>query len=337
MYKLSDNIYNKPLRRDEPKLKLWTSAGLLLTYNCPAACEICYYNCNPQKQGLMSIDNALSAWKSLKDLAGAAAKIHITGGEPFVYWEHLKTLLAEAQKEQLGTIDAVETNAYWADDNKEITNRLRYLVEHNVRKLKISYDPFHGEFIDYDKVRRLADIASKFFDGDRLQVRWQDDLDNPVDMKNISQEKKLQCYIESLEKHPCRFTGRAGQKLSQHFAKKTVSQISYNCKNSFLSAKGVHIDPLGNVFSGVCSGIIVGNINELPLAEIWKNFNPTQKDFFDVLSSDGPVGFLDKAAKHRYEKCRLYSGKCHLCTDLRQNFFDNGLFRPIIGPIQCYS
>jgi len=94
MAELSENIYNRQVARHEPKFKLWRSAGLLLTYKCNAACEFCYYHCSPQKNGLMPIDTAISAWSALgglRILAGDAAKVHLTGGEPFLYWDHLCT------------------------------------------------------------------------------------------------------------------------------------------------------------------------------------------------------------------------------------------------------
>ena len=42
------NAYNAGLARDDPKFKLWRSAGLMLTYRCNCACEFCYYNCSPK-------------------------------------------------------------------------------------------------------------------------------------------------------------------------------------------------------------------------------------------------------------------------------------------------
>ena len=86
MLDLSDNAYNRSRARDESKFKLWRSAGLLLTYRCNAACEFCYYHCAPEKGGLMPVEMALAAWRSLRTLAGDAAKVHLTGGEPFLYW-----------------------------------------------------------------------------------------------------------------------------------------------------------------------------------------------------------------------------------------------------------
>jgi len=83
MTELSENIYNSQAARNEPKFKLWRSAGLLLTYKCNCACEFCYYNCGPEKNGLMSVDTAISAWQSLKILTGDSAKIHITVASHF--------------------------------------------------------------------------------------------------------------------------------------------------------------------------------------------------------------------------------------------------------------
>jgi MoaA/NifB/PqqE/SkfB family radical SAM enzyme len=113
MIELSENIYNGLTTRSEPKFKLWRSAGLLLTYKCNCACEFCYYNCRPEKDGLMPVDTAISAWQSLKTIAGDSAKIHFTGGEPFLYWDRLQEILQEAKSRKLAKVDLIETNAFW--------------------------------------------------------------------------------------------------------------------------------------------------------------------------------------------------------------------------------
>lgn len=338
MLQLNDNVYNKTTAPDEPKLKLWSSMGILLTYQCPAKCEFCYYNCGPEKTGLMSIENAVAAWQGLVRIAGQRAKVHITGGEPFLYWEHLQKLLLTADKLSLGQIDVIETNAYWAANQTQIAERLNFLNSYNVRKLKISYDPFHAEFVDYDKVKLLYDTACEVLGSDRILFRWQLYLQNPPQTDGLSEDQKLSLFLESCKQYPCRFTGRAANRLAQGLADKEVGQISAeNCKKSFLDSKSIHIDPYGNVFNGVCSGIIIGNINKKPLDELWRIFNPANEEFLNVLFNSGPVGLLQEAAKSGYEKRRLYGSKCHLCTDLRQFFFDNGQLRQIISPKDCYN
>jgi len=338
MFELNDNAYNQSLSPEMPKFKLWSSMGLLLTYKCSAACSFCYYKCNPQKAGLISIENAIAAWKSLKAIAGQSAKIHITGGEPFLYWQHLAKLLETAVKLGLGPVDMVETNGSWAENKADITDKLKFLDANNVKKLKISYDPFHAEFIEYNKVKLLAETACQILGSERVLVRWQEYLQEDLSGKNLSEEEKSELFSNTIKEHPCRFTGRAAEKIAQLSANKDVGKIAEkSCRNSFLGAKGVHIDPYGNIFSGVCSGIIIGNVNEKPLEQVWLDFDPTKEEFLGILFNKGPAGLLEKAVEQGYQKSRLYSDKCHLCTVLRQFFFDKGQLLKIIGPKDCYT
>jgi organic radical activating enzyme len=334
---LSDNIYNKRVGQDEPKFKIWRNAGLLLTYKCNAKCEFCYYNCSPEQDGLMPVDMAINAWRSLKELAGDSAKVHITGGEPFLYWEHLVEILREAKKNNLGPVDMIETNGFWAIDEKIIRERLKILDELGMSRLKISCDPFHQEYVDIELVKRLSRTTKELLGDTRVLVRWEKYLDNPIDMKNISTDQRHKRCIEALKDYPCRFTGRAAGSIAQLAANKTVEEISKsNCRDAFLDAKGVHIDPYGNIFSGTCSGIIVGNIAKRPLAEIWQNWQPSNDKLIETLFNLSPAGLLDEAIKAGYQPAKLYAGKCHLCTSIRQFFFDKGLYKTVVGPAECY-
>jgi MoaA/NifB/PqqE/SkfB family radical SAM enzyme len=337
MYKLSDNIYNSQLNRNEPKLKLWRSAGLLLTYRCNAGCEFCYYNCSPEKDGLMPVDTVMSAWRSLKILAGDTAKIHITGGEPFLYWEHLRNILEQADKQKLGKVDLIETNGFWATSEKIARQRLQTLNKLGMHRLKISTDPFHLEYVDIEPIRLLAEIATDILGPERVLVRWRKYLENPVKMKGLSNEELSRQYITAIKDYPCRFTGRAAGKLAELVASTPIQNLeSVTCKTNFLAAKGVHIDPFGNVFSSTCSGIIIGNVNARNLEDIWKQFHPAQNKFINTLFEQGPSGLLDKDVSTGYKKSNFYAGKCHLCTSIRQFLLNRGFEKAIIGPAECY-
>ena len=353
MLELTDNVYNQKTAKNDPKFKLWNSAGLLLTYKCNAGCEFCYYNCSPQQNGLMPADTAVNVWQSLKKISGddapavskAEPKIHITGGEPFLYWERLVEILECAKKENLGPVDMIETNGYWATDENIIRQRLKILDEMGMHKLKISCDPFHQEYVDIEPVRRLAAVASNLLGKTRVMVRWQKylpvrqaGLDNPVDMKNLSPRNREQYYINCVKDYPCRFTGRAAGRLAELFADKSLESIaSKNCKSAFLGAKDVHIDPYGNVFSGTCSGIIIANVNQKPLEAVWQQFQPPQNEIINTLFNYGPAGLLKEAEKYGYKAKKFYAGKCHLCSDVRQFFYKNGLAKSAIGPAECYA
>jgi len=336
---LSENIYNRNLSRDEPKFKLWRSAGLMLTYQCNAACEFCYYHCSPRKSGLMPVGTCLDAWRSLQTLAGAAAKIHLTGGEPFLHWDHLVEILAKGKEQGLGSVDLLETNGFWATDDGLIADRLKMLVELGVQRLKISVDPFHQEYVDIEPARRLAATAKRILGPDRVLVRWEKYLgDLRFQISNFRLGERERVYVETYRDYPFRFTGRAAGHLAGLFASKPAAAFrGVDCRAGFLGAKGVHIDPYGNVFSGTCSGIILGNIGQIPLQEIWKAFHPGQIELVRILCERGPFGLLEKARSLGYEELPAYADKCHLCTHIRQFLFERHVEPAVIGPADCYA
>jgi MoaA/NifB/PqqE/SkfB family radical SAM enzyme len=362
MIDLPENVYNSRVKLNEPKFKLWRSAGLLLTYKCNCACEFCYYNCSPDKGGLMPIETFINAWQSLKILADENAKIHITGGEPFLYWDHLQEVLKEARKQNLGEVDLIETNGFWATSDKIIKQRLKRLDEFGMYRFKISTDPFHQEYVDIELVRRLAEIAIEMLGHKRVLVRWRKYLEKPIEMKDtrssqrnaasqsrippadpasaqaFAETRRRQQYINAMNDYSCRFTGRAAGKLAELVASIPIETLAeMNCKSNLLGAKGVHIDPYGNVFSGTCSGIIFGNVNQTKLEDIWKQFQPAQSEVINTLFKYGPYGLLEGAEKLGYKKAEIYADKCHLCTSIRQFLFEKGLEKSTIGPADCYT
>ncbi len=335
MLELTDNVYNRYLGRPDRKLKIWRDAGLMLTYKCNCSCEFCYYNCNMQKDGLMSLETAMSSWMSLVDIAGGAARIHITGGEPFLYWDRLCEILDQAKKQKLKPAYFVETNGFWADD--KAGQKLSELKKFDIGQLRISCDPFHQEYVEIEKVRKLCRMAEDILGPDRVLVRWRDYLedDNFGKLSDMTKSQRLKAYVESVRKFPCMFNGRAAKAIADEMADKTVGQLAQqNCKKALLSAQGVHIDPFGNVFSGSCSGLIAGNVNDRPLAAIWREFDPANAEVFGVLYNAGPVGFLAEAEKLGYQQKAKYASKCHLCNDLRCFLFEKGRFKNIFGPKQ---
>lgn len=337
MFELSDNAYNRGLTRNEPKFKLWRSAGLLLTYKCSAACEFCYYHCTPEKGGLMPVETAITAWRSLKNLAGDAAKIHLTGGEPFLHWDRLIEILAQGTRQKLGPVDLLETNGSWATSKSLVEERLYVLLTLGVQRVKVSADPFHQEYVDIERVRCVASVARRMFGPDHVLVRWEEYLgDNDAGWQRQTGLADSECTA-AYRDHPFRFTGRAADRLGHLLASKPVEVFSdMNCRGDFLGAKGVHIDPHGNVFSGTCSGIIVGNVNDTPLEEIWRQFDPRANTLVGMLCRRGPYGLLEEAGSLGYQPLEAYADKCHLCTHIRQFLLERGKESPTVGPCDCY-
>lgn len=338
MTDLYANRYNSRLSRDRQKLKLWRYAGLMLTYRCTAACRFCYYYCRPEAEGLLPIETALSVWTSLRMLAGPAARIHITGGEPFLYFDHLADLLREARRRDLPPLDSLETNGSWATSEIETRQKLRLLRDLDVRELKISCDPFHAEFIDVELIRKLRALAVEILGPDRVRVRWEKYLEHPLSFDALSAADSTALARQILREDRCRFTGRAAEQIAPLVADMSIEQIAaLNCKKAILDAKGVHIDPAGNVFSGQCSGTLLGDVHTTALELLWQEFDPSNQPFWSVLFEFGPAGLLAQATSAGYKPLPKYASKCHLCSDIRRFFFDKGIFLSIIGPKACYG
>lgn len=338
MLDLNDNLFNQRRQRDQSKLKHWRYAGLMLTYRCTAACRFCYYYCAPQAGGLMPVDMAIGAWEALIRIAGENAKVHITGGEPFLYFDRLAEILEQAHRLGLGGLDSVETNADWGTNEQEISDKLRFLDSIGLDRLKISWDPFHEEFVELSSVERLLTTARKVLGPTRVLVRWEHYLTAPSDIRLKATSEKIILLQEALKADPCRFTGRAAEMLGPVAEGCPAGQFQQRpCQNALLSAKGVHIDPYGNVFNGQCSGMSIGNITEHPLDVLWKQWQPDRDNFWAILYHDGPFQFIEEAAALGYPIREKYASKCHLCTDIRRFFFDKGLYSPIITPNDCYG
>lgn len=338
MQTLTANLYNARQPRDTPKLKRWRYAGLMLTYRCTAACRFCYYYCKPQAEGLMPTDMAIQAWAALRRLAGQTAKVHLTGGEPFLVFERLLDICRQAQRLGLGGADYVETNAGWVDDSTEARHRLQALDETGLKQLRISWDIFHAEFVPAEKVRLLVRLAEEELGPDRVLIRWRQELDRLDNVAAMEPAERRTAMKTAMVQEGGRFTGRAAEMLGPLCAEEPLEKvIGKDCKHAVLGAKGVHIDPYGNVFNGQCSGMAVGNIRTTVLDELWRGFDPAAVDFWNTLYTRGPGGFLDEAVVLGYEPQAQYASKCHLCADIRRFFFDKSRYLPIICPNECYG
>ena len=286
----------------------------------------------------MSVEMAIQSWEGLVRIAGEYAKVHITGGEPFLYFDRMAQILEQASRLGLTPLDSIETNAgVWSSDS-ELRDQLHLLDDCGLNRLKISWDTFHEEFIEIDKVRRFIRIARDILGPQRVLIRWEKHLDHPTEIRQREETQKQSLLLAALDADSCRFTGRAAEVLAPLVAKHPAADFQgRHCQKTLLGSKGVHIDPYGNIFNGQCSGMIVGNVNQIPLDILWRTFEPDRADFWKILYEKGPFGLFGPAKKEGFQLQDKYASKCHLCTDIRRFFFDKGNYSTIIGPHDCYG
>ena len=93
------------------------------TKACNLACVGCYATSDRQSTPKLDYETTRKVVQDVHDTFGSRF-ITISGGEPFLYFDHIIKIMTQAQKEKLGPLDTIETNAFWATDKKTIVERL---------------------------------------------------------------------------------------------------------------------------------------------------------------------------------------------------------------------
>jgi len=333
-------------RGPEKRLRPWTFAGILLSYWCNARCAFCYLNCGPQHSVWVDPADAVRWWKQLADLAAEfdrRMKIHLTGGEPFGNWPCLLAIAEHAHAQGLtanGGFQKVETNAFWATGPAVVEERLRALDACGMGMLVVSADPFHQQFVPPENVRICVETARRVLGAERVRVRWADWYEEMIDLSGACQSVRLDLFRKHLLSHRERLTGRASKEVAELLPCSGPEAFEgQNCLKALLAGRHVHIDPLGNVFPGVCAGIVLGNAKNEPIASIWHRLAEHWQDdpILSVLIEEGPYGLYRVAKGHGFEpQPQGYASKCHLCAQVRRFLFSKSGGWRSLGPEEAY-
>ena len=285
----------------------------------------------------MSVSDALAYWKSLEAMAGQGAKVHLTGGEPFSNWPALLAILREAHAKGL-TAHELETNASWCTQREKVYERCEKLRTVHIGRLVVSCDVYHQQYIPLERVELLVQVAQEVLGADRLRIRWRDFFYHPRDISELKTSDCQRAYRQAWQEHRERLTGRAAKQIAPLLPLQTVEAFAgQNCHKAILASRHVHIDPGGNVFPGVCGGLVVGNAKAMELVEIWDRLVHTKNRILLGLLGAGPYGLLQTARQLGYRSNpRGFAAKCHLCAEIRGFLSETGRFDPTIGPVQCY-
>jgi len=359
-------------------VKHWGFAGLMLTYWCNASCASCYLACGPrEKRGQergqepfdssataderdgagpprrekvpdpfsddgteeMSVEQALGYWAGLQAASPHGCRIHLSGGEPFGDWERLIAIARRAQREGLGPLEKVETNAYWATDEGLVRERLAALDAAGMGKLCISADPYHQQFVPIERCRLAARVAEELLGAERVQVRWRDWLAEGFDTGGLDAAARRELFAGSAACRRDRFNGRAADLLGDLGERKPMGEFADSpCAESLLRGRHVHIDGGGRVMPGTCAGIVLGRADRSSIAEIWRQLDADYagRAVVGTLAAAGPVALLDAARAAGYRPRDSYASKCHLCWELRRSLAAAGGYEAELGPMRLY-
>ncbi len=334
-------------------VKHWTFAGLLLTYWCNARCASCYLCSAPGADAWMSVEDGLAFWEGLQSASPHGCRIHISGGEPFGRWETLIELARRAHRAGLGPLEAVETNAFWARDEKVVRERLRALDAAGMGRLTISADPYHQQYVPIERVRLAARVAAEVLGEHRVRVRWRDWLEEGQDTGSLPPSRRRELFAGYARGGRDRLTGRAAEELAGLLELKPLAAFADDsCGRRLLRSRHVHVDPSGLLCPGTCAGIVLGRAREAgSIGLIWRALDAafdsgsepgrTAAERFELLAllvHGGPVALLERACRLGYvPRPGGYAAKCHLCWDVRRWLHRNRYFPGQMGPAVVYE
>ena len=328
-------------RRDKPMpVKYWSFAGLMLTNWCNARCANCYVRCGPHLHREMTVEFALAVWEDLARASPHGCRIHIAGGEPFGNWPLVHELVSRAKDQGLGPLEKVETNAFWAVDEKLIRDRVRVLDAAGMGRLVVSTDPYHQQFVPIERPRLAARIATEILGPRRVQVRWQDWLTDGYDTDLLAPEQRRRLFLQTAATGRDRMIGRASTELAKHLQLKPTKEFADDdCRSALLRSRHVHVGPAGELIPGTCAGITLATLGALSVGDAWRQLDRDHNDrpIVGVLADTGPCGLLAEAVRCGYRPRAGYASKCHLCWDVRSFFASRGMHSDEVGPPWIYE
>jgi hypothetical protein len=226
-------------------------------------------------------------------------------------------------------------------------DRFCALRESGLAATLISCSPFHAEKIPPIRTMRAIDAALKVFGPNRtivylpnfIEIVQHFDVERPTPLsryeEEFGKERAAQILWGGYGIIP---GGRAGYRLGHLVPHYPVERFATdNCTMEILYAHHSHFDLYGNYISWFCGGLTIGDWHDLPglLAGFQAGRYPP---LIEMLIERGPYG-LFKFAQAQYGYHALsdgYTGKCHLCVDVRRHLVGKREF-PELRPIDFYK
>ncbi|MBS7619214.1 radical SAM protein [Candidatus Bathyarchaeota archaeon] len=292
--------------------------GLLLTEQCNIACRHCWFNCSPEKTSNMKLDEAYSCIDQAIEIP-TVEWISFTGGEPFLLYGMMKTLIEYASSKGLKT--ECVTNCFWAESEEGAENILKRLVKSGLDVINISVDDFHQEHIPFTRVKNCYQ-ASKAL-GLKIVIMSASARTNKLRLEKITdllgrdeiltrQQKGLKSY-SAIAIETCFLPVGRGADIPESELLVGSEPTGGPCKSVL---RDVAVTPSGEVLpccsvAGLLDIMRLGNILNMKLKDALEE--ASRRKLFRILSDEGPEGLLKLLSDNA---SRGYVSRCHMCYEV---------------------
>jgi len=331
------------------------SGGLILSYRCNSRCRHCIYGCSQRWSGDWIREEDLEiilsrlAGKIRPSLRGPGSVglnegLHFTGGEPFLNFELLLKAIKIASGLRIPSL-FVETNCYWAENDKVTQEMLGLLKSAGLHGIMISVNPFYLEYVPFERTERAIKHSIDIF-GRNVMI-YQIEYYKRFKMYGIKGRMKLEDYIHiegrdrflrEVEFFPM---GRAPYALKGliddiYPPRPAGDFLRQPCISPPLRSMHNHFDNYRNLIPGFCGGVSIGDIKDLDeLLE--RPVDLTDRPVLALILRGDIEGLFHLAKDYGFsEDVNGYISKCHLCTDIRKYLASRRGF-PELSPLEFYT
>jgi hypothetical protein len=320
------------------------SVGLITNYGCTFKCAHCLYCASPNIAE--DIQNApLEELVQQIDHALGPIPLHIGGGEPLIYFDRIRHLLAVLRKTEI-VVEYVETNG--SSFINERRKKLLALQNEGLERLLVSISPFHNAFINLAKIKAIIrDILELY--GTNGLFPWHpgylaflerfspretvavDDYFSRFSRAEVRHQLTSIMYI-----HP---GGRAAYFLARHLPLYPVETVlEKNCRESLASPVHAHLDYGGNYLTGFCSGLRIGKEVGFSLETLYhRGISLSQYPILEILVHGGIKDLYQHALNVGYKPLEGFVSSCHLCLDIRRHLYFHEAKYPELYPDFFYE
>jgi MoaA/NifB/PqqE/SkfB family radical SAM enzyme len=286
---------------------------------CNLECDHCFVYSGPSAKGIFTLSQ-------IRDILDEAAKlgtikwIYFEGGEPFLFYPIMLEGIKLARR--MGFKVGVVTNAYYATNEEDTELWFKPLSELGISDFSISDDTLHYED-EKDSPAKRALAAAK-----RLSIPLNSIcIEKPTIDKDVTKKQGKGTPVIGGD---VMLRGRAVEKLVEGLPQRPWEELTECPYEDLKEPERVHIDSYGNVH--LCQGLSMGNVWEIPLSILIKNYNGDLHPICAPLIKGGPA-LLAKEYNVKHED--TYVDECHFCYLLRLALLDK--FPQYLTPRQVYG
>lgn len=235
------------------------------TYFCNAACAHCYTSSGPHAgRHRLPVEDLTRVIDQAAELPNLARRLHVGGGESTIFWRELLAVLGHAAGR--GFNNGITTNGFWAASVVTARRRMAELVGAGVRRLELSVDAMHQDFIPRTVVANLLRTVPDFPIQLILRVTTTRKQSAARALAHLSTEDHGSVHVVTGVAHA---TGRAATAIPAEDFWTRPGLPEGHCADIL----NLTVTPDGGVYpccagSELCPSLRIGSIHEQSLAEM---------------------------------------------------------------------